>query len=117
MMDGFPPCNMHTCQHTQSHASRFGLHSLLPPRGAVWDLQYTVLVLNGEFYHVAERNIYCNSTLYVCMYILNIECTLSQNENLSRNKSHSTTYIACMEKGYEESREGGNVIHGLGHHP
>ena len=30
--------------HTQLHASRYGLHSLIPPRGAVWG-QYT-LTLN-----------------------------------------------------------------------
>ena len=33
---------------TKISQPRFGLHSLLPPRGAVRDLQHTVLMLNGE---------------------------------------------------------------------
>ena len=31
----------HLHLHTQPHASCYGLHSLPPPRSAVWDLQHT----------------------------------------------------------------------------
>ena len=33
--------------HSQPHASRWTAY-LLPPRGAVWDLQHSVLMLNGD---------------------------------------------------------------------
>ena len=33
----------HLHMHTQLHALRYGLHTLLPPHGAVWDQQMKLM--------------------------------------------------------------------------
>ena len=57
----------HLHLHTQPHASRYGLHSLPPPRGAVWDLQHTADAKWREFIDVCVYIIIIMSVDYIIL--------------------------------------------------